>query len=68
MQADDCSSRGRDEKCVLIGKHEGEIPFGRSRRRWDLKKEGVSVGWICLAQDEDQWRVIVNTIMNHGVT
>jgi hypothetical protein len=26
--------------------------------------EGEAVNWIDLAQDRDQWRAIVNTIMN----
>jgi hypothetical protein len=24
------------------------------------------VGWINLAQDRDQWRALVNTMMNYG--
>jgi hypothetical protein len=39
---------------------------GRTILIWDLKKEGVSVGWICLAQNEGQWRVAVNMVMNLG--
>jgi hypothetical protein len=56
---------------ILMGKPEGERPLGRPRRRWldnikiDLKrdKDGM-VYWIDLAQDRDQWRALVNTVMN----
>jgi hypothetical protein len=54
-----------------VGKPEGKRPLGRSRRRWvnnikmDLRKI-ISGGmdWIDVAQDRDQWRALVNTIMN----
>jgi hypothetical protein len=53
---------------ILVGKPEGKRPLGRPRRRWvdnikmDLKWDGVD--WIELAQDRDQWRALVNTMMN----
>jgi hypothetical protein len=35
----------------------------------DLGEIGwVGMDWIDLAQDGDQWRTLVNTIMNHWVT
>jgi len=47
---------------VLAGKPEGNIPLGRSRRRWednievDLQEMGCGVmDWIELAQDRDRW-------------
>jgi hypothetical protein len=27
-------------------------------------KQGVCLDWIYLAQNEDQWRALVNTVMN----
>jgi hypothetical protein len=56
---------------ILVGKPEGKRPLGRPRRRWvdnikiDLRETGWDgVGWINLAQDWDQWRALVNTVMN----
>jgi hypothetical protein len=44
---------------------------GRPRRRWvdDIKLDLRGTGWdgmdwIDLAQDRDQWRDLVNTVMN----
>jgi hypothetical protein len=46
-------------------------PLGRSRRRWvdniktDLREIGwVGMDWIELVQERDQWRALVNTVMN----
>jgi hypothetical protein len=56
---------------LLLGKPEGKIPLGRSRRRWvdnikmDLREIGCDeVDWIGLAQDRDKWRTLVNAVMN----
>jgi hypothetical protein len=56
---------------VLVGKPEGKRPLGKPRRRWedgvriDLGEIGLGgVDWIRLAQDRDQWRVVVSAVMN----
>jgi hypothetical protein len=56
---------------ILVGKPEGKRPLGRTRCRWvdnikmDLREIGWdSVDWIELAQDRDQWKALVNTVMN----
>jgi hypothetical protein len=55
----------------LVGKAEGKRQNGRPRHRWDdnirpdLKEIGwEDVDWIYLVQDNDQWRTVVNTVMN----
>jgi hypothetical protein len=54
-----------------VGRLEGRRPLGRPRRRWvcsikiDLREIGWDdMDWIVLAQDRDQIRVLVNTVMN----
>jgi hypothetical protein len=56
---------------ILVGIPEGKKPLGRPRRRWvdnikmDLRETGWDgVDWIDLAQNRDQWRALVNTVMN----
>jgi hypothetical protein len=44
---------------ILVGKPEGKRPLGRPRRRWVNNMD-----WIDLAQDSNQWRALVNTVMN----
>jgi hypothetical protein len=58
---------------IFAGKPEGKRPSGRPRRRWednirmDLREIGWGMDWIDLAQDRDQWRALVNTVMNLSV-
>jgi hypothetical protein len=54
-----------------VGKPERKRPLGRPRRRCvdnikiDLGERGWDgVDWIDLAQDREQWRALVNTVMN----
>jgi hypothetical protein len=72
-----CSTNGakRNAYRLLVGKPEGKRPLGRKRRRWvnnikmDLRGIGWGVmDWIDLAQDRDQWRSLVITVMNLRVS
>jgi hypothetical protein len=56
---------------ILVGNPEGKRPLRRPRRRWvdnikmDLREIGWDgMDWIDLVQDRDQWRVVVNAVMN----
>jgi hypothetical protein len=54
-----------------VGKPEGKRTLGRPRLRlvdniqMDLREIGwYSMDWIDVTQDRDQWRALVNTVMN----
>jgi hypothetical protein len=54
-----------------VGKPERKRTLGRPRRRWAdnikiyLRETGWNVmEWIDLAQDRDQWRALVSTVVN----
>jgi hypothetical protein len=54
-----------------VGKLEGKRPLGRPRCRLveNIKMDLRDIGWvgmdlIDLAGDRDQWRALVNTVMN----
>jgi hypothetical protein len=56
---------------ILVGMPERKRPVGRPRRRWvdnikmdlrEIRMDGID--WIDLAQNRDQWRALVNTIVN----
>jgi hypothetical protein len=56
---------------TLAGKSKGKIPLGRPRRRWEdnirIGLMGIGwevVDWMHMVQDGNQWRVLVNTVMN----
>jgi hypothetical protein len=60
---------------ILVGKPEGKRPLRRRRCRWvdNIKIELRGIGWggmdwIGLAQDRDQWRALVNTVMKLRVS
>jgi hypothetical protein len=68
-----CSTNGEKSNSyrIWVGKPERKRPLGRPRRRWvecikiDLREIGWDgVDWMEVAQDRDQWRVLVNTVMN----
>jgi hypothetical protein len=56
---------------ISVGKPDGKRPLGRPRRRWvdnikmDIRKtEWDGMNWIDLTQDKEQWRTLVNMVMN----
>jgi hypothetical protein len=66
--AHSCGERGA--YCVWMEKPEGKRQLRRTTRKWRktakliFKKWDGGVDWIDLVQDEDKWRVVVNTAMN----
>jgi hypothetical protein len=62
-----------EEECIQHtgGKARRKGTLGRPRRRWvdSIKMDLRKLGWggmdfIDLAQDRDQWRALMNTVMN----
>jgi hypothetical protein len=56
---------------LLVGKSEGKRPLGRPRYGWvdNIKMDILEIGrgsvdWIGLAQDRDNWRALVDAVMN----
>ena len=56
---------------VSVGNPEGKRPLGRPRHGWedDIKIDLKEVGcdprdWIALAEDKDQWRAYIRSVMN----
>jgi hypothetical protein len=59
---------------MLIGKPEGKRPLGRPRHQWEynsrmtLREIGwEGVDWMNLAYVRDQWKALVNIVMNFQV-
>jgi hypothetical protein len=59
---------------ILVGKPEGKRSLGRLRIRWEdnIRMDFSEIGWeyvdgMRLVQDRDQWRVLVNTVINPRV-
>jgi hypothetical protein len=55
----------------LVGEPERIVPLGRPIRRWeyDIKMNLREIGrdgvdWIYVTLDRDQWRSLVNRVMN----
>jgi hypothetical protein len=66
-----CMGGMRNAYKILVRKSEEKRPFGRTRCRWkdnirmDLREIGwKGLEWMHLAQDGDQWRAVVNVVMN----
>jgi hypothetical protein len=60
---------------ILVGKPDGKGPLGRPRCRWvnnikmnlrEIRSDGMD--WVELARDRDQWRALVNAVMNLRVS
>jgi len=62
----------RKEYKVLVRKPKGRRPLGKPRRNGRMGSKWIlgrlvwrrSVEWIKMAQDWDQWRTLVNTLIN----
>jgi hypothetical protein len=61
----------RNTDCILVGKPEGKRSLRRPRPRWvdNIKMDLGEIRWggmdsIHLAEDRDQWRALVNTVMD----
>jgi hypothetical protein len=68
-----CSTNGekRNSFRLLVRNLEGKRPLERPKLVWvnnikmDLGEIGLSgLGWIDLAQDKEQWTVLVNSVTN----
>jgi hypothetical protein len=68
-----CSTNGGEAECIkdIGGNARRKETTGKTRRRWvdnikmDLREivwDGMN--WIDLAQTMDQWRALVNTVIN----
>jgi hypothetical protein len=65
------TGKKRNAYMILVGKSEGKRPLRKPRHRWedniklDLREIGLGgMDWIDLAEGRDQWRDLVNMVMN----
>jgi hypothetical protein len=53
---------------IVVGKPEGKRPLGDvggwTISKWILEIGWDGVDWIDMAQEMDQWRALVNTVLN----
>jgi hypothetical protein len=72
-----CSTHEEKRKAyrILSEKPEGKRPLGTPKRRWvdnikmDLREiEWGSMDWFNLFLERDQWKALVNTVMNLRVS
>jgi hypothetical protein len=59
---------------ILVGKLEGMRPLERQRCMWadnikmDLREiRWNDMDWIDMAQERDQWKALVNTVLNFRI-
>jgi hypothetical protein len=71
MRRDVAHKEKRNAYRILMGKPEGKRPLRRPRGRWEdnikigLRQTGWGgMDWMNVVQDRDQWRALVNTVMN----
>jgi hypothetical protein len=66
-----CMGDMRSAYKSVVGVPERKRLLGRPRHRWEdnirmnlreVRWKGMD--WVCMAQDRDQWRTVVNTVMN----
>jgi hypothetical protein len=64
----------RNSYKILVGNLEGNRQPGRAKSRWEdvvtinLREIGCKgVDWMHMARNRDQWRCLVNTVMNFRV-
>jgi hypothetical protein len=64
------NGKKRNTYRILVSKPEGKRPLGRPRRTWmdnikmDLKRGWGGMDCVDMAQDMDQWRALLNMVMN----